>query len=74
VSWLFRGVFGVSRCNSIVVCDFSIGHGGIGDIDKHIRTAKHAAQVESCDPAMCKIQHFFTKGKDLCDAGGGFVY
>lgn len=22
-------------------CDFSIGHGGIGDVEKHIRTTKH---------------------------------
>jgi len=28
-------------------CNFSVGHGGIGDVDKRVRTAKHIVKVGS---------------------------
>ena len=47
-------------CNS----DFSIGHGGIGDVAKHVGSAKHVAKVGSNAPLL-KIEHFFADTKDL---------
>ena len=45
-------------------CDLSIGHGGIGDIAKHVQSAKHVAKVGSSAP-LRKIEHFFADSKDL---------
>ena len=44
-------------------CDFSVWHGGIGDVERHVKTTKHAAKVCSNPPR--NIQHFFTNSKDL---------
>ena len=46
-------------------CDFSIGHGGLGDVEKHIRTTKHTTKAGNVDRPMRKIQQFFTDSKDL---------
>jgi len=45
-------------------CDFSIGHGGIGDIAKHVQSAKHVAKVGSSAP-LRKVEHFFADSKNL---------
>ena len=40
---------------SICRSDFSIGHGGIGDIAKHIKTSKHTAKAAESGPFTLNI-------------------
>ena len=44
-------------------CDFTVGHGGISDVERHVKTTKHAAMVDSNPPR--DIQHFSANRKDL---------
>ena len=46
-------------CNS----DFSVGHGGLSDVARHVKSSKHAAGVGMSAPAR-KIENF-TDSKDL---------
>ena len=39
-------------------CDFSIGHGGIGDVEKHIRTTKHVVKTGGSASSVRPIQPF----------------
>ena len=52
---------------SLCRADFSIGHGGIGDVTKHVKTSKHAAKAVKSGQSTRKIQQFFvdSSGKDL---------
>jgi len=44
---------------------FCVGHGGIGDVEKHVRTAKHVAKAGCSASSGRPIQHFFTNRNDL---------
>jgi len=46
-------------------CDFNVGHGGIGDVEKHVRTTKHVAKAGCSASSGRPIQHFFTNSNDL---------
>jgi len=46
-------------------CDFGVGHGGMGDVEKHIRTTKHVVKAGSGASCARPIQNFFTNSKDL---------
>jgi hypothetical protein len=48
-------------------CDFSIGHGGIGDVIKHVKTSKHVKKAGDNGPSTHKIKQFFvdSSSKDL---------
>lgn len=62
---VWKSTVGDSHAYCVIFnCDFSIRHGGIGDIDKHVQSAKNVAKVESSAP-LRKIEHFFAESKDL---------
>ena len=44
---------------------FCVGHGGIGDVEKHVRTAKHVAKAGCSASSGRPSQHFFTISNDL---------
>lgn len=47
-------------------CDFSVGHSGLGDVTKHVKTAKHIARLSNNnDTGARKISNYFADGKDL---------
>jgi hypothetical protein len=45
--------------------DFSVTHGGIGDIERHVKTTKHTTRTGQGGPSVCKVSDFFTGSKDL---------
>ena len=57
------GVAALFAYCTLCLWDFSVGHDGIGDVERHVKTRKHAAKVDS-NPQR-NIQHFFTNSKDL---------
>jgi len=46
-------------------CNFNVSHGEICDVEKCIRTAKHADEVGSNALSGHPVQHFFTNSSDL---------
>jgi hypothetical protein len=49
---------------SICRSDFSIGHGGIGEIAKQVKTSKHALEAAESGSYKRKIGHFFVDSSD----------
>ncbi len=54
---------GHAYCN-MCMCDFSVSHGGIVDVKKHVNTAKHTSK-SSLQSGTRKLPDFFAGNKDL---------